>query len=186
MRELFIHKILKKYGATKGRLAWVERMKHGVCDIADLKSVANTLSVVAGLLATITFAALFTVPGGNKNDGHEEGLPVFITRFALKAFLLPDILAFCCSLLVAILLVWAMVSKREVLAVIVQFSFSLSWVAGSATMVALGTAMYVVLSDKLLWMAILFLCIGCSGPLFVFDLATSYSAMSTPWRSSRL
>lgn len=161
-------------------------MKHGVRDVADLKSVANTLSVVAALLATITFAALFTVPGGNKNDGPEEGLPVFITRFALKAFLLSDILAFCCSLLVAILLIWAMVAgEREVLAVIVKFSFSLTWVAGSATMVALGTAMYVVLSDKLLWLAILLLCIGCSGP-FVFDLATSYSAMTMPWRSSRL
>ncbi|XXG82995.1 hypothetical protein AAC387_Pa10g0861 [Persea americana] len=186
LRQLFIHTTLKSYGATKGRLAWVERMKkHGVSNIADLKSVANTLSVVAALLATVTFAALFTVPGGYKNDGPEEGLPVFITRFALKAFLLSDTVALCCSLIVATLLIWAMMVERDVLAVILQLSFSLSWVAGSATMVALGAGIYTVLSDKLLWLAIVVFFLGCSSP-FVVYLSTSYAAMTMPSRSLRL
>lgn len=135
----------------------------------DLRTMANTMSIVATLVATVTFAAAFTFPGGYKNGGPEEGLPVFIRKAALKVFLVSDTLAFCSSMIVAFLLVWAMLGDRGYLRKAVGLSLNFSWVAVSATVVAFTTALYVVLSDESLWLAIAVICMGCSVPLLVIQ-----------------
>lgn len=167
------------YGAGKGRLAWVERTIQGLKDGVDYRSEANTLSVVAALLATITFAAAFTVPGGYEGDGPDEGFPIFIRSAALKVFVVSDFIAFCISLIVAFLLIWAMMGDPAFLGVAFPLSLQLSWVAGSATVVALVTALYLVLSHQSLWLAIAVICMGCSVPPVVL-LLLSYSGKTTP------
>lgn len=118
-------------------------------------------------MATVTFAAAFTFPGGYKNGGPEEGLPVFIRKAALKVFLVSDTLAFCSSMIVAFLLVWALLGDPGYLRNVVNLSLNLSWVAVSSTVVAFTTALYVVLSDESLWLAVAVICMGCSVPLLV-------------------
>ncbi|KAK1283951.1 Ankyrin repeat-containing protein [Acorus calamus] len=53
------------------------------------------MSLVAVLLATISFAAAFTLPGGYNNDDPNKGHATLIKRLALKAFLLSDTITFC-------------------------------------------------------------------------------------------
>lgn len=130
-------------------------------------------------MATITFAAAFTVPGEYKDDDPDEGLPVFIRSAALKVFVISDTVAFCSSLIVAFLLIWVMMGDCAFSAVALLLSLKLSWVAGSATVVALVTALYVVLSDKSLWLVIAVFCMGCSAPVVVF-LSLFYAGRSTP------
>ncbi|XP_052882788.1 ankyrin repeat-containing protein NPR4-like, partial [Gossypium arboreum] len=55
--------------------------------------------VVAGLIATVTFAAAITVPGGFKSEkGSKEGTPFLIHEAAFKAFVISNALAFILSL----------------------------------------------------------------------------------------
>ncbi|MBA0751156.1 hypothetical protein Gogos_002516 [Gossypium gossypioides] len=55
--------------------------------------------VVAALIATVTFAAAITVPGGlKKENGSEQGIPFLIHDATFKAFVATDALAFLFSL----------------------------------------------------------------------------------------
>ncbi|GMI80337.1 hypothetical protein like AT4G03500 [Hibiscus trionum] len=55
--------------------------------------------VVAALIATVTFAAAITVPGGYKSeDGSEQGTPFLIHDAAFKSFIITNALAFVFSL----------------------------------------------------------------------------------------
>ena len=73
----------------------------------DIKSLTQTYtgntSLVAILIATITFAAAFTLPGGYSTDAGAEGLPMMARKAAFQAFLISDTLAMCSSLAVAFL-----------------------------------------------------------------------------------
>nr|GMD47649.1 protein ACCELERATED CELL DEATH 6-like [Ipomoea batatas] len=68
-------------------------------DFGVRKSQTNI--IVATLIATITFAAGFTVPGGyNSNvDSEEAGKAILIRNAAFKAFVVTDAVAFICSML---------------------------------------------------------------------------------------
>ncbi|XVF42245.1 hypothetical protein PTKIN_Ptkin01aG0345400 [Pterospermum kingtungense] len=57
----------------------------------------NSLEVqllIATLIATVTFQAAFTVPGGYKDDGPDEGTAQFTQKAAFKAFVVFDTIAF--------------------------------------------------------------------------------------------
>ncbi|XP_072950996.1 uncharacterized protein [Typha angustifolia] len=59
------------------------------------KSPAKSLMVCSVLIATVTFAAAFTVPGGYKADG----TPILAMRFGFKAFIITNALAFLLSVI---------------------------------------------------------------------------------------
>ena len=73
----------------------------------NIKSLTQTYtgntSLVAILIATITFASAFTLPGGYSTDAGAEGLPMMARKAAFQAFLISDTLAMCSSLAVAFL-----------------------------------------------------------------------------------
>nr|GMD42659.1 protein ACCELERATED CELL DEATH 6-like [Ipomoea batatas] len=71
---------------------------NGMVDFAVRKSETNI--IVATLIATVTFAAGFTVPGGyNSNvDSEEAGKAILIRNAAFKAFVVTDVVAFICSM----------------------------------------------------------------------------------------
>ncbi|XP_059626953.1 protein ACCELERATED CELL DEATH 6-like [Cornus florida] len=56
--------------------------------------IADNNLIVATLIATMTFAAGFTIPGGyDGNDGPNQGMAVLIRRAAFKVFVLTDAIA---------------------------------------------------------------------------------------------
>ncbi|KAL6861374.1 hypothetical protein ACP4OV_017074 [Aristida adscensionis] len=58
------------------------------------------MGVVSVLVATVTFAAAFTLPGGYRSaeeDGVAAGTPVLSGSYAFDAYILADSLAFGCS-----------------------------------------------------------------------------------------
>jgi Domain of unknown function len=77
-------------------------------EVEKIKSLTEmytgNTSVVAALLATITFAAAFTLPGGYSADASDAGLPIFARKAAFQVFLLSDTIAMCSSLSVAFFL----------------------------------------------------------------------------------
>lgn len=124
----------------------------------DAKSLTKTYtsntSLVAILIATITFAAAFTLPGGYSNNASNEGQPVLARKFALQSFLIADSLAMCSSLAVAFICI---IARWEDLQFLLHYRSStkkLMWFAYMATSVAFATGLYTVLAPQLLWLAI--------------------------------
>ncbi|XP_010422377.1 PREDICTED: protein ACCELERATED CELL DEATH 6 [Camelina sativa] len=67
----------------------------------------NTLLLVASLVATMTFAAGFTIPGGLNSSGPYLGRATMTNHRSLFFFLLFDTLALVCSVATIYILIWA-------------------------------------------------------------------------------
>ena len=124
----------------------------------DIKTLTQTYtsntSLVAILIATITFAAAFTLPGGYSNDAGSEGLPIMARKIAFQAFLISDSLAMFSSLAVAFISIIARWEDFEFLLHYRSFTKKLMWVGYIATTTAFATGLYTVLAPRLLWLAI--------------------------------
>ena len=124
----------------------------------DIKSLTQTYtentSLVAILLATITFAAAFTLPEGYSADAGAEGLPIMARKAAFQAFLISDTLAMCSSLAVAFVCIIAKWEDLEFLLYYRSFAKNLMWFAYMATTTAFATGLYTVLAPRLQWFAI--------------------------------
>ncbi|XP_017613989.1 ankyrin repeat-containing protein ITN1-like [Gossypium arboreum] len=67
----------------------------------SLEKTKNAHLVVAALIATVTFAAAITVPGGlNSDKGSEQGTPLLFDKAAFKAFFATNTIAFILSVIV--------------------------------------------------------------------------------------
>lgn len=124
----------------------------------DAKSLTQTYtsntSLVATLIATITFAAAFTLPGGYGSGAGNEGLPIMSKKFPFQAFLISDILAMCSSFVVAFICIIARWEDYEFLIYYRSFTKKLMWFAYVATTTAFSTGLYTVLAPRLHWLAI--------------------------------
>ncbi|KAH7841997.1 hypothetical protein Vadar_000297 [Vaccinium darrowii] len=134
----------------------------------DTKPYINTMSVVAALIATLTFAAAFTMPGGYDSSPDNLGGATLVKKAALKAFILSDTLAMCCSITVVSLLWRAMRVEQDLKFVLTNASVILLHIALLATLVAFMSGIFAVIAPKALWIAIL-VCIVCT---MVFCLLT--------------
>ncbi|XP_072151623.1 protein ACCELERATED CELL DEATH 6 isoform X2 [Setaria viridis] len=134
--------------------------KDKVTDLSrkDIKSLTQTYtgntSLVAILLATITFAAAFTLPGGYSSDAGSQGLPIMVRKIAFQAFLISDTLAMCTSLAVAFICIIAKWEDLEFLLYYRSFTKKLMWFAYVATTTAFATGLYTVLAPRLLWLSV--------------------------------
>ncbi|BAH94507.1 Os09g0328600 [Oryza sativa Japonica Group] len=70
-----------------------EQEKHG----KTLSESTESVLVASALIATLTFAAAFTMPGSYRTTGPKEGTPALGALYGFKVFLVADILAFFCS-----------------------------------------------------------------------------------------
>ncbi|KAL3742742.1 hypothetical protein ACJRO7_018111 [Eucalyptus globulus] len=53
---------------------------------SSTRNLINLQQLMATLIATVTFAATFTMPGGYNNDGPNRGMAILADRAAFKAF----------------------------------------------------------------------------------------------------
>ncbi|KAJ8627927.1 hypothetical protein MRB53_021234 [Persea americana] len=182
-KEHPIRDALRKSGAVPGRHQWQEPIPHPrprqrpsprrikIVEISpEFKKLGlQTLPIITSLVATVTFAAAFTVPGGFKNDGPREGLPVFMRNAALQAFVLSDILAFCSSMAATVLLVYANARSDDPFKIhyALKTCYYISGVAIVATIIAFVTAVCVLTSKESLWLTVTSLLLGSAVPLFL-------------------
>ncbi|KAK7840974.1 ankyrin repeat-containing protein itn1 [Quercus suber] len=74
---------------SKEEMAGISKSK-----LEILRSAGETNLLVATIIATVTFTAAFTVPGGYESGDINQGLAVLSKRAAFKAFVIANALAF--------------------------------------------------------------------------------------------
>ncbi|XP_031259595.1 ankyrin repeat-containing protein NPR4-like [Pistacia vera] len=122
------------------------------------KNIANACIMASTLIATVVFAALFTVPGGTNE---ETKTPHFVRRASFIVFVISDTIALLLSSF-SLIMFTAVISSRCEHADLSRPVFEdLNWglnlllVSLEAMMLAFVATMFIVFKDRFLWMPIL-------------------------------
>ncbi len=135
------------------------------------KEMAQTLSLMATLIATFTFTAAFTIPGGFKNDGPEEGMATLAGKLAFQAFVVTDTVAMTSSITAAVIIFWSSSYRdKESFMDALPIAICLTWLSLVAMALAFVTGLFAVLSQRL-WLAITVCAIGCAAPAGLYVVA---------------
>ncbi|GAB2240305.1 hypothetical protein Droror1_Dr00020823 [Drosera rotundifolia] len=127
------------------------------------KDRANTLILVATLIATITFSAGFTFPGGYNQD---DGVPIFLYRKMFSVFIFCNSVALYSSIMVVVALIWAQLGDFNLIASALTLALPLLVVALTMMPVAFIAGTYVLASPpshsgkKNSWLGIFALVMG--------------------------
>ncbi|XP_078151110.1 protein ACCELERATED CELL DEATH 6-like [Carex rostrata] len=102
--NFWIEKSTEMLGAYYGARRWDQFVDNHTTkedeEKEDLKltNAIQTIGLGSVLIATATFAAAFTLPGGYRSDNHHKsGTPTLADKYAFKAFLVSDTIAFICA-----------------------------------------------------------------------------------------
>ncbi|KAM1261464.1 hypothetical protein ACFX14_026700 [Malus domestica] len=130
----------------------------------SLTKVKETHLVVATLIATVTFAAGFTMPGGYHSErGSDQGSPILLRNTAFKAFVITDTLAMAFSTCSVLMLLYSSVRPKymtqtsETFFLVVNFTMS----ALIAMVIAFITGTYAVLGGHSAGLAIAAVVLSC-------------------------
>ena len=123
--------------------------------ISMLEAYAKTQAIVDALIATVTFAAGITVPGGFVQDGRDAGCAILMENDSFKAFIIIDAIALVLStsaLFIHLIMPTWLHTSRVTFTVRVFFStiaMFLSIFAMAAMVLAFATGTYAVLAHSL-------------------------------------
>ncbi|XP_034678037.1 protein ACCELERATED CELL DEATH 6-like isoform X2 [Vitis riparia] len=132
------------------------------------KEMAGALILMATLIATVTFAAAFTIPGGFQAEDPHKGMVVLGRNVAFRTFIITDTIAMTSSMMAAlILIIMPFQTDEEIIKSFLGYSLALLWLALMAMGIAFVTGLYAVLSEQLP-LAIVVCCIGCILPLIIY------------------
>jgi hypothetical protein len=153
--QICIHRMLTFSGAEHGIYRW-DRFEEECIPTLDAKKEAKkvaestqALAIGAVLVATATFTAAFTMPGGYRADDHANGgSPTRAGRYSFDAFIVSNTLAFTLSCLATTLLVFSGTATVDLHTRLTCLRFSVSFLLGAARSfcIAFALGVYVVLS----------------------------------------
>ncbi|KAJ0082236.1 hypothetical protein Patl1_12376 [Pistacia atlantica] len=118
-----------------------------------LKEIANSCMIVATIIATVAFAAAFTVPGGTKDD---TGTPHFIQKVPFIIFVISDAIALASSSwsILTILTIYTTPYTDEDFVVLprnVVFGLSTLFLSIAAVMVVFCATIFIVFKHGNIW-----------------------------------
>ena len=186
----FIKRNLIRVGATLGRRDVIRRDNdeiimakrhhaHEKVLPVDIRKTADIHLIVATLIATVTFAACFTVPGGyNGNEGSDQGTAILTRKAAFKLFVITDTIAMTFS--TTAMFMYFIVAddiKRGKLVKHYSAAYCLIIIAMEAMLIAFITGMYAVLVHSKS-LAISVCVIGC------LSFPISYILVRKAWHES--
>ncbi|KAF3529826.1 hypothetical protein DY000_02043343 [Brassica cretica] len=146
-----------------------------------INNATNSVTVVAVLFATVAFAAIFTVPGGDNNDGSA----VVVGRASFKIFFIFNAIALFTSLAVVVVQITLVRGETKAEKRVVEVINKLMWLASMCTSVAFLASSYIVVGRKNEWAAELVTVVGGVIMAGVLGTMTYYVVKSKRVRSMR-
>lgn len=131
--------------------------------ISGLNNAINSATVVAVLIATVAFAAIFTVPGQyveEKTDGYSLGQAHIAKNAAFILFFLFDSLALFISLAVVVVQTSVVVIEEKAKKQLMFVINKLMWLACLFISIAFISLTYVVVGSRERWLAVYATIIG--------------------------
>ncbi|KAL0388165.1 UNVERIFIED_CONTAM: Ankyrin repeat-containing protein ITN1 [Sesamum radiatum] len=181
-----IRECLCRYGA----LEQTKRTNKNVHGIAKelrklhregINNATNSVTVVAVLFATVAFAAIFTVPGGDDDNG----MAVVVSSASFKIFFIFNAIALFTSLAVVVVQITLVRGETKAERRVVVVINKLMWLASVCTSVAFMASSYIVVGRKHEWAAILVTVVGGVIMAGVLGTMTYYVVKSKRTRSMR-
>ncbi|RVW99548.1 Ankyrin repeat-containing protein [Vitis vinifera] len=133
------------------------------------KEMAGTLIVMATLVATVTFTAAFTLPGGIQSEGPHQGMAVLTRKAAFKAFIVTDTVAMTTSMTAAVILFTSSWNDEKNKWNLHFIALQLLWMSLASMGLAFLTGLFTVLSHSM-ELAIMVCFIGCLFPSLLYLL----------------
>lgn len=140
----------------------------------------NTLMLVSTLIATVTFAAGFTMPGGYNGSEPDHGMGTLLNKLTFQVFVICDTVAMYSAILVTVSLIWAQLGDLTLVINSLRLAMPLLGISLTMMSLAFMAAVYVVVS-KLVWLSRLVLILGL---FFLACLLTLFIPFILPHHSS--
>ncbi|KAH8497173.1 hypothetical protein H0E87_019755 [Populus deltoides] len=153
-----------------------------------INNATNSVTVVAVLFATVAFAAIFTVPGGDRDSpsgDRDSGTAVMVTHASFKIFFIFNAIALFTSLAVVVVQITLVRGETKAERRVVEVINKLMWLASVCTSVAFMASSYIVVGPKHEWAALLITIIGGVIMAGVLGTMTYYVVKSKRIRSMR-
>ncbi|KAL8511168.1 hypothetical protein ACS0TY_017842 [Phlomoides rotata] len=135
------------------------------------KERVSTLLLVSTLVATVTFAAGFTVPGGYNSSESDKniGLATLLREKGFHIFVFCDTIAMYSSIIVAVVLIWAQLGDLALVLNVITLSVPLLGIALIMMAMAFMAGVFIAVS-KLNWLASAVLIMGITFIVILFLL----------------
>ncbi|KAL6528731.1 Ankyrin repeat-containing protein itn1 [Orobanche minor] len=146
-----------------------------------INNATNSVTVVAVLFATVAFAAIFTVPGGDD----DSGMAVMVSTSPFKVFFISNAVALFTSLAVVVVQITVVRGEIKSERRVVEVINKLMWLASVCTTVAFISSSYIVVGRHHKWAAILVTVIGGVTMAGVLSAMTYYVVKSRRIRRVR-
>ncbi|KAK4577538.1 hypothetical protein RGQ29_027886, partial [Quercus rubra] len=146
----------------------------------NYKDRVNTLLLVSTLVATVTFAAGFTIPGGYNSSGEDQGMATMLSNNVFHAFIFCNTIAMFSSIFVAVTLIWAQLGDIHLVLIALRAALPLLGVALATMSLAFLAGIYLVVS-KLSWLANAIMIMGL---VFLVVVLSLYFFLWFPMSSS--
>ncbi|XP_017616082.1 ankyrin repeat-containing protein ITN1-like [Gossypium arboreum] len=147
-----------------------------------INNATNSVTVVAVLFATVAFAAIFTVPGGDQ----DSGVAVVASSCSFKIFFIFNAIALFTSLAVVVVQITLVRGETKAEKQVVEVINKLMWLASVCTSVAFMASSYIVVGRKHEWAAILVSVVGGMVMGGVIGTMTYYVVKSKRSRRKRV
>uniref|UniRef100_F6HI83 PGG domain-containing protein n=1 Tax=Vitis vinifera TaxID=29760 RepID=F6HI83_VITVI len=180
LHQRLIWTALKSTGARRAGNSKVPPKLPKSPNTDQYKDRVNTLLLVSTLVATVTFAAGFTMPGGYNSSDPSAGMAIFLMRNMFHMFVICNTIAMYTSILAAIIFIWAQLRDLNLMDTAFRFALPLLGLALYAMSFGFMAGVSLVVSN-LHWLAIVVFIIGI---ICLFSLSVPFLLLFLPSKST--